>query len=96
MSLPDSLKFKIDVFRARGRPIIHDGEGFKEPSWIAIYNGLKVLPQTYDSLVDRRSETDIRNMLEERRKTLRRIVETMPTHEQFLARNIQAQPAKAM
>src|SRR6202008_2809022 len=36
MALPDSLKFKIDLFRARGRPAIYDGEGFKEPSWIAI------------------------------------------------------------
>ncbi len=94
MSLPDSLKFKIDLFRARGRPAIYDGEGFKEPSWIAIYNGLNVTPQAYDSLVDRRSEADIRSLLEERRTALRRIVETMPTHEQFIERNIQAKPAK--
>jgi tryptophan halogenase len=85
MALPDTLKTKIEMFRARGRPIIHEGDGFKEQSWIAIYHGLGVIPETYDSLVDRKSEADIRAVLRERSAVLRSGVETMPTHDQFIA-----------
>lgn len=88
MSLPDSLAFKIEMFRARGRPVIYEGDGFKEPSWIAICNGLNLMPESYDSLVDRRPMGDIHRLLEERRAVIRRGVETMPTHGDFIAHNI--------
>jgi tryptophan halogenase len=93
MRLPDSLECKLEMFRARGTPLIHDGDGFRESSWIAIYNGLNLLPETYDSLVDRKGEAEIRRILEERRAVLRRGVESMPTHEQFIARNIRGEAA---
>lgn len=90
MRPPDTLAYKVDVFRSRGRPVVYDSDGFKEASWLSIYNGLGVTPRTYDSLVDRLSLEDIRRMFAERRAVLRRGVETMPTHEQFLERNFQA------
>ncbi len=90
MSLPDSLHFKLEMFRARGRPVIYEGDGFKESSWIAIYNGLCLEPEGYDTLVERKSESDIRRLLEERRTIIRRGVETMPTHDEFIARNIRS------
>ena len=88
MSLPDSLHFKLEMFRARGRPVIYEGDGFKESSWIAIYNGLHLEPEGYDTLVERRSDSDIVRLLEERATVIRRGVETMPTHDAFIARNI--------
>lgn len=84
MSLPDSLAYKMEVFRARGRPIVYEADGFKEANWIAIYNGLGVVPKAYDTLVDRMSLEDIRRMMAERKAVLRRGVETMPTQEQFI------------
>jgi len=87
MALPDSLKHKIEVFRARGRPVVYDSDGFKEPSWLSIYTGLGVVPRTYDSLVDRMPLDQLRRIFAERRALLKRGVESMPTHEQFLARN---------
>ena len=91
MELPDTLAHKIEVFRSRGRPVVHDSDGFKEASWLAIYNGLGVEPRNYDSLVDRMPLEEIRRLFVRRREILRRGVETMPTHEQFLARNFQKQ-----
>ena len=89
MELPDTLAHKIEVFRSRGRPVVYDSDGFKESSWLAIYNGLGVEPRNYDSLVDRLPLEEIRRLFARRREILRRGVETMPTHEQFLARNFQ-------
>lgn len=87
MKLPESLEYKIEVFRSRGRPVVYDSDGFKEASWLSIYSGLGIVPRTYDSLVDRKSADDIRRLFGERKAMLRRGIETMPTHEQFLARN---------
>ncbi len=87
MTLPDTLAYKIEVFRSRGRPVVYDSDGFKEASWLSIYNGLGVAPRAYDSLVDRIPLDNIRRTFAERRALLRRVVETMPTHEQFLERN---------
>jgi len=50
-----------------------------------------VEPRNYDSLVDRMPLEEIRRLFVRRREILRRGVETMPTHEQFLARNFQKQ-----
>jgi tryptophan 7-halogenase len=92
MPLPDSLNYKMDVFRARGRPVIYESDGFKEASWIAIYNGLGVIPKTYDPLVERYGVDEIRRMLIEKRTILRRGVETMPSHEQFISQYFHAGP----
>ena len=86
MSIPDSLIWKMEVFRSRGRPVVYESEGFKEANWIALYNGLGVVPKAYDTLVDRRSADEIRRIFDDRRGALRRGVETMPTHEAFIDR----------
>jgi tryptophan halogenase len=95
MELPDSLNAKIEMFRARGVPVILEGDGFREASWISIYNGLGVVPEAYDTLVDRMAREQIRGVLDQRRQALRRGVETMPTHEEFLARLMDNQSVPA-
>jgi len=90
MPLPDSLAYKIEMFRTRGYPIVHESDNFKEPSWIAIFNGLGVVPQSYNPLVDRKSEPEIRRILADRKAVLRRGVEAMPTQEQFIDRYFRA------
>jgi len=91
MSLPDTLRYKIEVFRARGRPVVYDSDGFKEASWISICNGLNFVPRTYDSLVDRMELDRVRQTLAERRTALRQGVETMPTHEQFIGQVLRSE-----
>ena len=44
------------------------------------------------AFVDRMPLEEVSRLFARRREMLRRGVETMPTHEQFLARNFQKQP----
>jgi tryptophan 7-halogenase len=85
----------MEVFRARGRAVVYEADGFKESNWIAIYNGLGVVPRAYDSLVDRYAPREIRQMLRDRCASVRRGVETMPTHEQFIDRYFRKADADA-
>ena len=90
MRVPDSLAYKMEMFVASGRPVVHPTDGFREVNWISIYNGLNVVPKAYNPLVDRKTSDEIRHLFEDRRAALRHGVNTMPTHEQFIARFFRA------
>jgi tryptophan 7-halogenase len=49
MSVPDSLREKMDLWRQTGR-VAKYGEGlFFEPSWVAVYLGQGIIPQAWDA-----------------------------------------------
>ena len=92
VELPDSLQAKIALYKARGHVAIHEGDGFGRPSWIAIYNGLGVVPEAYDPLADRIPEAELRKLMEHRRALIRHTAQSMPTQEAFIARHCAAPP----
>jgi tryptophan 7-halogenase len=93
MALPDTLRHKIEVFRATGRVPLLAEESYQEPSWVAIFAGNGVLPDRYDPLVDRIDPERLRAGLAHRREQLARAAEAMPPHQLFLQRCCQAQAA---
>ncbi len=90
MSVPDSLKYKMEVFRACGRVPLYSEESYQEPSWVSIFLGQGVYPARYDPLVDNIDTEHLRRGLLLRRGTLRRLVEGLPTHREFVARHCAA------
>ena len=87
MRLPDTLKHKIDVFKACGRVVLHSEESFQEPSWVSIFIGQNVIPNRYDPIVDSINIDRLRRGMAARRENVRRIVDAMPTLREFVARN---------
>jgi tryptophan 7-halogenase len=85
MTLPDTLRHKIDVFRSFGRVALHSEESFREPSWIAIFIGQHVYPQRYDPLIDSIETERLQRGMLQRRTAIRKAAESMPTHREFLA-----------
>ena len=86
MALPDTLRHKIEVFRATGRVPLLAEESYQEPSWVAIFVGNGVFPDRYDPLVDRIDSERLRAGLAHRREQLVRAAEAMPSHQAFLQR----------
>ena len=86
MSLPDSLRAKLELWRASGRVALYSEESFVEPSWVAILTGQEQLPERYDPLVDTLDEERLRRGMQQRRESIRRAVAGMATHEDFIAR----------
>ena len=93
MALPDTLRHKIEVFRATGRVPLLAEESYQEPSWVAILAGNGVLPDRYDPLVDRIDPERLRAGLAHRRQQLARAAEAMPPHELFIRRCCLAEAA---
>jgi tryptophan halogenase len=94
MSLPESLKYKMDVFRSSGRVPLYSEESYQEPSWVSIFLGQLIYPKRYDPLVDNISTDHLQRGLLQRRRAIRRLAEGMPTHREYIARRCAASPVE--
>ena len=85
MSIPDTLARKIDLFKSNGRVFRENAELFSEISWVEVMLGQHITPSHYHPLVDALPEQKIIDFLDNVRSTIRRCVEVMPTHAQYIA-----------
>lgn len=92
MSVPDSLQYKIDHFRAYGRIVSPGIELFQNPSWLAVFVGQNVRPERYDPLVEQRTNVDASARLESLRRVMREAAEVMPDHREYLDKHCKAAP----
>ena len=95
MTIPDSLKHQIELFRSSGRVAIVDRDGFAEPSFISILFGLGVVPQAWDPFVDRVDEQALRSHFARLRSAVAGTVAAMPDHADYIARHACAEPVNA-
>jgi tryptophan 7-halogenase len=84
MPIPDSLAWKMENFRARGRLVSEGIELFQNPSWLAVLVGQYVWPQHYDAMADLRQGVEAGRMLESLRRVIDEAAENMPTHADFI------------
>ncbi|MEK8033853.1 tryptophan halogenase family protein [Ideonella sp. DXS29W] len=92
MPIPDTLRHQIELFRAAGRIVILDREGFSEPSWFSLLMGLGVVPQSRDPWLDRFDGDALRTHLERVRRAIAGTVAGMPDHGDFIAQFAAAPP----
>ncbi len=85
MEVPQELAHKMDVFKRTGELLRYPREIFGPPSWIAIYNGFNMMPDTYHPDVDRMDVDYLHKAFAEMRKSVKRAVDSVSTHGEFLA-----------
>lgn len=84
MSLPDSLRHKIDVFKHSGEVVEYEQGLFMSPSWLALYLGQGLHPDTLDARLAGLAFSEIKGLVENIPPYLRNIARSMPTHRQAL------------
>lgn len=84
IKLPDSLRHKMDLFRASGRVASYEVGAFKDPSWLAVYYGQGIIPRGYDPMTDLMPDALLPKQLEDFKQTIARAVSTMPDHQDYL------------
>lgn len=92
MKVPDNLQNKIDHFRQGGRFVTTATELFKKPSWFAVFMGQFIEPKSYHPLVDSRPSVAAAGHFKATAQWVERVVERMPEHGEFIARNCAAAP----
>jgi tryptophan halogenase len=92
VKLPQSLKERIELFKASA--VLRDGvdDMFRAPSWQSVMEGMGIRPQRYQQLVDRIPLSVINNMLDKSAPMLAEFVATLPNHEDFLLQHCPAEP----
>ena len=92
ISLPDSLRHQIDLFRQTGRVVVYDPHGFMESSFVAIMTGLGIHPAGYDPFVDQMDLGRLRQHFESVHRAIAMTVRDMPDHTEYVARHVAAAP----
>ncbi|EGF93628.1 tryptophan halogenase [Asticcacaulis biprosthecium C19] len=84
MAMPDTLAYKIELFRARGIPLLYDYDHFHQPSWISVFVGQGLIPESYDPLVDRLPLDQVQSLMRQRREQIAAVAAKLPAHEDFI------------
>lgn len=92
MEVPETLRRKWALWEANGRIFREDEELFGEESWIQVFLGQGVIPRQYDPLVDLKSVPQIAQYLGNIAQTIRKCVDVMPTHAEFVDKFCKSPP----
>lgn len=85
MKIPESLRHKMELFKACGHVVNYRWEMFHLPSWLAIFTGFNYLPDTYDVMVDAYDEQQLQINLKKMKESLMRTIGDVPSHADFIA-----------
>ena len=86
MDIPDSLREKIELFRAKGEVAQYQQGLFLVPSWLAVYLGQHIIPQSWDPQVDRVDTDAIRTQLAQIKSAIRQAAASMGDHAEYLSK----------
>lgn len=86
MSIPDTLRETLDLFRADGRYFRHGDDFFALPSWVQVMLGQGVMPASYHPMVDDMPDERLVEHVEGMRRLFAQAVSTMPTHGEWIER----------
>ena len=85
MELPDTLAFKMHVWRQTGALNLYStSEGFASSSWLAIYAGMGAWPEFLDPVLNEVPHEEARQALRQRREQIAAMAAAMPPHDDYL------------
>jgi tryptophan halogenase len=93
MSVPETLRHKIDVWTSSARVPLYSEESYQEPSWVSIFIGQHLYPKRYDPFIDNIDVTRLTQAMRQRRDGIRRLAQSLPAHREYIARQGAAAPA---
>jgi tryptophan halogenase len=88
MELPETLAFKLDLWRRYGVLHEYDEEAFDATSWLAIHAGMDHWPERDDPVFAEISRERAASALRGRQNGIAAMVERMPLHHRTLERSI--------
>ncbi|RZL33697.1 MAG: tryptophan 7-halogenase [Rubrivivax sp.] len=93
MPIPDPLAHQIELFRTTGRVAILDPGGFAEPSWVSLFMGLGLRPESYDPFVEHVDEAALVQHFARLRQVIAQTAADMPDHGDYIRRHVMAPAA---
>ncbi|MDP8993473.1 MAG: tryptophan 7-halogenase [Pseudomonadota bacterium] len=94
MEVPDSLGYKIELYRSRGRVPLYDGDMFEEADWVALLDEQGVRPRRYDVMADRVPPEYLYRHMARVRELVLKGAASLPPHGEYLRRHCPHWPAR--
>jgi len=86
MDVPDTLTEKVELFRTNGQIFREEDELFTETSWAAVMLGQGIQMGGHGPIAAAMSVPEFKREFDEMEKSIRYLVNQMPTHGDYLAR----------
>jgi tryptophan halogenase len=87
MDIPESLRYRIELFQRRARVALSKGETFGHADWLAVYIGLGVWPQRYHPFADAFETEDLASRLRTLEAVVGQAAEFLPLHGDYIAKH---------
>jgi tryptophan halogenase len=90
MSIPDTLRAKIELFQSCGRVPLLEEEHFGEESWLSVLFGQELQPADYDPLADVANIDVVTAAFAQLRGAIRNAAATLPMHTRLIEQQYRA------
>jgi tryptophan halogenase len=92
MEIPESLGEYLALFRDSARIVQRGDELFTTVSWAQVMIGQGILPRRYPAVVDRLTDQELKQFVDQVEEVISSAVAVVPAHEAFIARHCKAPP----
>jgi len=92
MSIPESLRHRIELFRDSARVFRIPNELFAENSWIQVMLGQGIAPRQHHPSADLMGDDELSAFLESIRRNIEQTVSRLPSHQAYLSTYCPAAP----
>jgi len=89
LTLPTSLSDKIELFNSRGVIAYNPYDLFKQVSWYSVFEGMKVTPFNADPIASQLNFTEVKDLLNQLEKVIKKSVEPLPSHHDYIKKYLQ-------
>ena len=93
MDVPHTLKRRIEMFKQSAHAWQGEDEVFRVASWTQVMLGQGITPKHYHHYAKGMKEDDLKKLLNGMRTSIARTVDTLPSHEEFIAQYCNARTA---
>lgn len=84
MPVPDTLAYKIELFKSRGTVALYEDETFLLDSWLAIFTGHGLMPRSYDPVIDMVPQDEVIRNFQGALGFIKKQVQDMSSHDAFI------------
>ena len=90
MVLPDTLRHKIELYKASGQFARYDAESFFDPSFLCMYDGFDIEPRAYDPFADNFALDDLKELTRNIRADVKGMALEGERHSDFIRKHCAA------
>ncbi len=84
MSVPESLKQKMNLFASNGLIYKEPDDLFRESSWVQVMLGQRISPRSYHAMANSLDSLQLKGFLQDVKKIITKATDALPSHQSYI------------